>query len=258
MFEELVRKYLVRNFTIEPDRRTILIKDTITNELMSADETKRQFQIIFLNLSNITHQQKSVISDIVDEWFFKTKESFFKLFYSKLNVMDYTKTSMELMDEVTEAILESGAELEVNTTNIFYDEFDVYYFDRFKTNGSLDKIKNRIDPKFHTSSNLISLIELNSNGQTNGVTKLIEEYLKTWYYTFFDEKLKIFLDRSTIKLGTTNWYIDNLDYGKIDVNNFRRYFPNETAEAYQKIDKQFNEWYSNEVINASEKEMKIY
>lgn len=254
-----IKNYVDNNYTLSLGEKEFKVFDKNLNRNMEvSDLTKDVFMIFFGDSNNDDGKNLSAVFDITNSFFKDNRKKLLASFYEGIDKFDYNKKSMDLIEDLIDVLDKCGLSEDFITPHSFlFKLFDEYYYEKYVDSGKLDTIKNSIHVEYHNSSHVESIVNSDCDNETGGVTKLISDEIKKYYIGRFNDKVKTFLERTSVKLGETNWHLENLDYGKIEVDKVESIFQNETNDVLDKFRKAFDLWYHSEVIKASEKIMGI-
>jgi hypothetical protein len=243
--EQLVKSFLDKNYAL---------KASFVNYYVIEKESDKQFtkksfyDEIFNVFGHITN-----LKSYFEEWFDNKKSDLLKEIYDEFGLLDFSKRSVELM-----AVL---FELELSKK---YDKpfvvqvFEDYYFNYILKN----KIKKFIVEKYEEktcSSDLIRLALELLNGETPSIVEKSEAMINEWYFeNVFSKKIDFFFKEAKLVLGPTNWMVIHPYYGKLNTDKLSKHFPEETIYQTSVLNKQYDDWYNEKILEVSEKIMKEF
>ncbi len=258
--KEYVKTYLEKNYSLILNETTFNVIDLVTKKVLTLHQLKNDLVIIFCG-------QKMdggiFIDPIVDVFYQEKRSNILTSFYSSLSKLDYSKTSFALIDDVY-AFLESDGYLEesgelMTPHSFLFKQFEEFYFERYIKSGKLEALKKLIDLENYFDVDYF--VNIHCNLETAGVYNFIKREITKFYLTGFNTKLQTLLDRSKVKLGLDDWYVENLDYGLINSDKIIHFLADGKAmsQHYKDIIKdRFTKWVSEETIKASEEIMKTH
>ncbi len=255
--EDFIKEYVQKMYQLSLANDTFKFSHIRTKEEVNQSKLVEELSKIF----SYNKDNSSFIVKIVNDFYQAEKFKTLLRFHAEIENFDYRKSSFELLEELTISLFNSNININIEfirQNNFMYKLFDEYYYEQFVKLGKLDSIITSIDFEKTNCSYLESEVNPLVFNETVGVRNLIIDGVKKSYIKFFNAKLNTFLERSTIKMGNTNWYIENLDYGILNINNVKNLFKDENPEVLENFDTVFNMWYETEVIKASEKIMNIF
>jgi hypothetical protein len=259
-FKKYIEDYINDNFTLVLSEKDFKVFDKRMNSYLEVSTLTQNIYTIFFGGSkhDVEGKNLSLVFKITNAFYGANRKKILSSFYEGLEGFDYKKSSIELIDNLIELLDKLGlAETTNRSNNFLFNLFNEYYYEKYVELGKLERIKNSIHPEYHTSSHVNSIVNTYCQNEAIGVNVLITAAISDYYIACVNKKVKTFLERSTVKLGDRNWYIDNLDYGRLEIDGIEKIFHNETPEVLLKIKEIFDAWYYPEVEKASEKIMNI-
>ena len=246
--KEYITKYLEDNYCVVANFDFEYVSKK-NNSYFNLQEKplKNELLLIFGNFIGL--------GKIFDEWSEYHKNILTKGLFDYFNSLDLSLGSKYLTDEI---IKEKKFDGKYNVS--FIDrEFEKYYMSRRYDDlilNSMAKLDSS-SKEYHTSSNLVSLIVNAAVKETNSITDKIELKVNEWYYdNVFKQKLDDFFSKCWLSLGETNWVVKHPLYGTFDEKSLITIFNGETTYQKSILRKRFDQWYEENIYEASEMAVK--
>jgi hypothetical protein len=242
--KELIENFINRNYVLKADSYDIVFVDKETKKLYSLDWFYSFMKKMFGNIPTL--------NEIINEFYNENSKIIVAELYSYFDTLNLSLKSIECSALVSAFCQVSGA----YSREFAHKRFIDYYMEKYFDGPDFENLKNKINLEYHSSNNMVSLLDITN--EIPAVSGKIFTAFDEWYFeNVMDKKIKTFLDRSQVYLGENNWEVRNLDYGKMNINNVLKYFPDENSYQKNMIEKSVNEWCLNQQIEFTEKSINV-
>jgi hypothetical protein len=243
--EQLVKSFLDKNYSLKAS----FVRYYVVEKQSDKEFSEKSFNDEISNIFGHINGLKSYF----EEWFDNKKSDLLKEIYDEFGLLDFSKRSVELMAVLFEL------ELSKKYDKPFVEQvFEDYYFNYILKN----KIKKFIVEKYEEktcSSDLIRLALELLNGETPSIVEKSEAMINEWYFeNVFSKKIDFFFKEAKLVLGPTNWMVIHPYYGKLNTDKLSKHFPEETIYQTSVLNKQYDDWYNEKILEVSEKIMKEF
>ena len=242
--EYLVKSFLDKNYFLKASFVNYYVVEKQSEKEFSKKSFDDEIASIFGHISGL--------KNYFEEWFDNKKAELLKEIYDEFGSLDFNKKSLELMTFL--------CELEVSKK---YDRpftvqtFEDYYFNYVLKHKVKEFIDETYEEKKTSSSDLIRLASVMFSGETPSIIEKGEAVINEWYFeNVFSKKIDSFFKEAKLVLGPTNWMVIHPYYGKINTDKLSKNFPEETLYQTSILNKQYDNWYNEKILEVSEKMMK--
>lgn len=249
MSDEIIIKFLDRNYELKTDKNSFIIFGKKSEESFSLIEFNEHFIKIFSDF-NVDTDESSIT--ILHSWLSNKKRVITKVLYDLFDNLDSTERSKNKLTEALKLC-------DLKHKNIFHVEFITNLFlDYYNDKHIIPKLTDYIK-SFNSELGSKKLIDDFEIILTNEHAKLIRdsiEYMNKWYSnTFMGEKVKNILSELVITLGSRNWVVTWIGHGQLCKERFLDIFKGEDEYHHKFILDMYGKWFEEAVIHASDRIM---
>jgi hypothetical protein len=220
------------------------------NNFIESYDGKKGFSVILTQAYNAfgTEYNRSFLRTKISEHY-KHKYLITKV-QDYLDTLDYTKGSKKLVEEIKKHFDGDIDEFNYDINKSFdrrYDDFILNQLDKYLTNIDKDIKVDELIKNFQFD------VDVETETHRHQVVKL----LKDWYHiNILNDKLLPFFNELIVTMGSTNWLVTWIGHGRLTEEKMLNHFKDEETYSKNYIRQRYEDWYSEKIIEISDKYMK--
>lgn len=214
------------------------------------DETKR------LNKKSFIGHAKMLIGDeaqdLISDWFDSKRAEITKKLLDYLDNIDREESgSIKLSFQMLQYF---------EKDSLITDEAVIAFFESYYELNFLENVVNKLiekfEPKDFDDIEFKRIKEELQRTETEKIYTLAKNKLNDWYSkSILGDKLADLFSQFVITLGKIDWKVTWVGHGPVTTEKILKHFRLDTDSHDEFILKQYQEWYENEIIEASSREM---
>jgi hypothetical protein len=166
--------------------------------------------------------------------------------------LDLKKSSKALLSDLDKLYIKDS----IMHKLIVYSNFNDYY-SQYALIPKMDEYINDFKTPIISSSHLVDKFQFVYINETSHQYDYSVKYLNKWYFdNILGGKLKDLLSQLVITMGKYDWIVTWVGHGPFYADSLRHYFKSENDYQFTHIEGIYQEWYENEIIEASERYVK--
>lgn len=215
------------------------------------DETKRLSKALFV--SHAKQMIGSEAHDLIVDWFESKKAQVTKKLLDYLDKLD--KNDRGGSNKILFRMLQ-----DFDGDPMITSEMIVAFLESYYTTNILEKILeekfNELDPSTVTPEDFNDIKKHLQATETEKIYELAKKKLNDWYSkTVVGDKLEDLFSQFVITLGKTDWKVTWVGHGPVTEEKILKHLRLDTNAHNEYVLNQYQEWFEQAVIDASEKEM---
>lgn len=248
--EKLIHDFLEKNYRVLTDDVYFKVAEKDSYKRVTVNEFLQTFKTIFGDFTTIDNETSI---ELFYKWFSSHKRILVKTLADYVESLDMKEGSVSILFKTINRF-SHGKDSGLYTGNFI----EQYVTDYYKENVITPMLKKTIsDFKTELGSKiLVDSIADRLEYETPKIYEYAVSYLNNWYAdSVVGGKMRDFLSQLVITLGTRNWVVTWIGHGPLSRDKILAQFKNETEFHHEFIMKMFDDWYSEAVIDASEREL---
>lgn len=255
---EFVYKFLDKNFTITFNDKYIVASDKMYvakvlygNDLFYSYEKFRDE--VYLMIYGDASQTNNRYDKHIGDWFDDTLAKILGDIINFIRSIKKNKGSVTLINRTIKKFSKKY------TLELIAHICNEYYTKNYLTpnvNVFLEKLSSYGEVK--GSKYLVkAFVDITGIHENEFQLKIAKKMILDWYEkNQLPKNIDKFLEQLVLILGPTNWQVKQIGGGNYNISSIFEHFPNEDQSMYSLISSKFNDWYEEEIVKASELEMK--
>jgi hypothetical protein len=244
--EQLVKSFLDKNYSLKASFVRYYVVEKQSDKEFSEKSFNDEISNIFGHINGL--------KNYFEEWFDNKKVELLKEIYDEFALLDFKKRSVQLIGGLSELELSKKYD-----RPFIVQIFEDYYFNYVLKYKLKNFIKETYEDKKTCSSDLIRLASPILTEETPTIIEKAEAMINEWYFeNVFSKKIELFFKEAKLVLGPTNWMVIHPYYGKLNTDKLSKHFPEETIYQTSVLNKQYDDWYNEKILEVSEKMMKEF
>lgn len=238
--ERYITRFLLKNYSVKTTPSSFSVLDKNTTKEYALSSFKKEMAHIMMETSWPT----------IDIWFTKYSNKLIKDLDDYIKGLDYSKDpTLLILDKIIKHFKDKKTYEEGFIKNVFYN-----YHKQHNITPKLYELTKRIQ----NSNQIIEIVSEKMEFEPSIIRDFVLEYLNDWYSTsILGEKITNFFRQFVVTLGPTNWKVTWIGHGEITQAMIRQEFRDESEHQLKIVFSKYHKWYEEEIIQASERMLKI-
>ncbi len=248
--EKLIHDFLEKNYRVTTDDTYFKVAEKDSFKRVTVNEFITTFKTIFGDFITIDNETSV---ELFNKWFSFHKRLLVKHLADFIEGLDLNEGSVALLFKTINRF-SHGPDSTLYTGSFI----EQYFTDHYKEKV-INPLVKQITKDFNGELGSQALLDTVSD-RIDYETPKIHDYcvnmLNNWYSNaIIGDKMKDFLSQLVITLGNRNWVVTWIGHGPLSREKLLKEFRDESEFHHKFIEKMYDEWYEQAVIDASEREL---
>jgi ferritin len=238
--EKYINKFLIKNY---------LVKTTSSSFAVLDKNTKQEYPLSYFK-KEMAHIMMETSWPTIDIWFTKHSNELIKDLDEHIRGIDYSKyPTLFILDNIVKHFKPKKKYDEGFIKSVFYN-----YHKQHNIVPKLDELTKNIQ----NSNQIMDVMGQQMEFEPTIIRDFVLDYLNEWYSTsILGQKITDFFRQFVVTLGPTNWKVTWIGHGEVTQAMIRQEFRDESEYQLKIVFNKYHKWYEEEIIQASERMLKI-
>ena len=238
--ERYINRFLIKNYSVKTTPSSFSVLDKSTKKEYALSTFKKEMAHIMMETSWPT----------IDVWFTKYSNKLIKDLDDYIRGLDYSKDpTLFILDKIVKHFKRKKTYEEGFIKNVFYNYHKIH---------NITPKLNDLTKNIQNSNQIMDIVSEQMEFEPSIIRDFVLEYLNDWYSTsILGGKITNFFRQFVVTLGPRNWKVTWVGHGEVTQAMIRQEFSNESEHQLKIVFSKYHKWYEEEIIQASQRMLKI-